>query len=164
MNLYNHIHPVLAIYKEEIHTVPKMFPRGKIKGQLLPVKAQSPSSSQALQCLSCCPQKHFPSHECSHTRQPTPLHGMSKLLCSAHSCNKTSLGVSTRKTAQPTSLLNRRTLQQLPLAGLPIPDCLFHLVQLGCAIPEHTCPAGLSWPVSNENMQCLIGRIAPRSA
>lgn len=29
-NLYNHIHPFLAIYEEEIHTVPKKFPRGKI--------------------------------------------------------------------------------------------------------------------------------------
>lgn len=24
-NIYNHIHPILTIYKQEIHTVPKMF-------------------------------------------------------------------------------------------------------------------------------------------
>lgn len=29
-NLCNHTHPILAIYREEIHTVLKTFPRGKL--------------------------------------------------------------------------------------------------------------------------------------
>ena len=55
------------------------------------------------------------------------------------------------------------TIQQLSLGRLPILDCLFHLIQLGYAIPEYACPVDLSWLVSNEKVQCLIRRTAPRS-
>lgn len=29
VNLYNHIHPILAIYTEKVHTIPKKVPKGK---------------------------------------------------------------------------------------------------------------------------------------